>query len=74
MTINDIATVRTGLVTTRKRKSAAGSGTNVYSLLNLKCISPDNHIDTYYLEPYEMSSFLWHGNQAGNMERLPYKK
>jgi len=58
MTINDIATVRTGLVTTRKRKSAAGSGTNVYSLLNLKCISPDNHIDTYYLEPYEVSEKL----------------
>ena len=58
MVINDIAVVRTGLVTTRKKKTSTVSKSISYKLLNLKCISPDGYIETAYLEPYESSDAL----------------
>lgn len=58
MLISDIAVVRTGLVTARKKKTADGSESFEYALLNLKCISPDGYIDTTQLEPYEISQEL----------------
>ena len=53
MIVNDIAVVRTGLVTTRKKKTSAVSKSISYRLLNLKCISPEGYIETAYLESYE---------------------
>ena len=58
MTINDIAVVRTGLVTARKKKDAASLGTYKYQLLNLKCIANEGYIDKNYIEPYELSEEL----------------
>jgi restriction endonuclease S subunit len=58
MTINDIAVVRTGLVTARKKKDAASLGTYKYQLLNLRCIANEGYIDKNYIEPYELSEKL----------------
>ena len=58
MTINDIAVVRTGLVTARKKKDAALLGTYKYQLLNLRCIANEGYIDKNYIEPYELSEEL----------------
>ena len=58
MTINDIAVVRTGLVTARKKKDAAALGTYKYQLLNLRCIANEGYIDKDYIEPYELSEEL----------------
>lgn len=58
MTINDIAVVRTGLVTARKKKDAASLGTYKYQLLNLRCIANEGYIDKNYIEPYELSEEL----------------
>lgn len=58
MTINDIAVVRTGLVTARKKKDVASLRTYKYKLLNLRCISNEGYIDTNYIETYELSEEL----------------
>lgn len=58
MIIGNIASVRTGLVTARKKKNALSNRQYNYRLLNLKCISSDGHIITDYLEPYEVSDEL----------------
>ena len=58
MTINDVAVVRTGLVTARKKKDAASLGTYKYQLLNLRCIANEGYIDKDYIEPYELSEEL----------------
>lgn len=58
MILSDVAAVRTGLVTARKKKAADGSEFFNYTLLNLKCISPDGRIDITQLEPYEISEEL----------------
>ncbi len=58
MTINDIAVVRTGLVTARKKKDAASLGIYKYQLLNLRCIANEGYIDKDYIEPYELSEEL----------------
>ena len=58
MILSDIAVVRTGLVTARKKKTADGSKSYEYTLLNLKCISPDGYIDITQLESYEISEEL----------------
>ena len=58
MIISDVAVVRTGLVTARKKKTADGSKSFEYALLNLKCISPDGYIDSTQLESYEISEEL----------------
>ena len=58
MTINDIAVVRTGLVTARKKKDATSLGTYKYQLLNLRCIANEGYIDKDYIEPYELSEEL----------------
>ena len=50
MIINDIAVVRTGLVTVRKKKEASASRTCEYQLLNLKCISNEGYINKAYIE------------------------
>ena len=58
MTINDIAVVRTGLVTARKKKDAASLGTYKYQLLNLRCIANEGYIEKDYIETYELSEEL----------------
>ncbi len=58
MTISDIAAVRTGLVTARKKKKASSSQVHQYRLLNLKCISNEGNIETAFIEPYEISNAL----------------
>ena len=58
MTINDIAVVRTGLVTARKKKDAASLGTYKYQLLNLRCIANEGYIEKGYIETYELSEEL----------------
>ena len=58
MTINDIATVRTGLVTARKKKDSTSLKTYKYQLLNLRCISGEGYIEKAYIEPYELSEEL----------------
>lgn len=58
MTISEIAAVRTGLVTARKKKEASSSCTYNYRLLNLKCISNEGYINESYIESYELSSEL----------------
>lgn len=58
MTIGEIATVRTGLVAARKKKSLISNQSYQYKLLNLKCISNDGHIEQNELEQYEISEKL----------------
>ena len=58
MIISDIAVIRTGLVTTRKKRDSNGSKAFKYALLNLKCVSPEGNIDITQLESYELSEEL----------------
>ena len=58
MKINDIAVVRTGLVTARKKKNESSLKTYEYRLLNLKCIANEGYIEKTYIEPYELSEEL----------------
>lgn len=58
MTIGEIAAVRTGLVTARKKRDDSSSRVYEYKLLNLKCIANEGYIDTSYVEPYELSEKL----------------
>ena len=58
MTIGDIAVVRTGLVTARKKKDISSLRTYEYRLLNLKCIASEGYIEKAYIEPYELSEEL----------------
>ena len=58
MIIGNIASVRTGLVTARKKKNALSNRRYNYRLVHLKCISSDGYIITDYLEPYEVSDEL----------------
>lgn len=58
MTINDVAVVRTGLVTARKKKNESSLKTYEYQLLNLKCIANEGYIEKTYIEPYELSEEL----------------
>ena len=58
MTIGEIAVIRTGLVTARKKKENSSLRTYKYQLLNLKCIANEGYIDKTYVEPYELSEEL----------------
>ena len=58
MTIGEIAGVRTGLVTARKKKSVSSARTYEYQLLNLKCIADEGYINKVYIETYETSEEL----------------
>ena len=61
MTIGEVAVVRTGLVTARKKKDASSLRTVEYRLLNLKCIANEGYIEKAYIEPYELSEELKEG-------------
>ena len=58
MNIENIAVVRTGLVTARKKKGNIYSETFEYRLLNLRCISDEGLIEKKYLEPFVTSEEL----------------
>jgi len=58
MTIAEIAVVRTGLVTARKKKNVTSLRTYEYRLLNLKCITEEGRIDRSNIELYELSEEL----------------
>ena len=58
MTIGELAVIRTGLVTTRTKRTAGGSDEYQYTMLNLKCISQDGGIDLAQTEPYFLSKSL----------------
>ena len=57
MTINDLAIIRTGIVTARK-KPEAGQAVYAYRLLNLKCIADEGYVLTEAIEPYEAAEEL----------------
>ena len=50
MILNDVATIRTGVVTTRKRAVRKESEACVYNLINLKCATTDGYLDLRYAE------------------------
>ena len=54
MTIGEIAVIRTGLVTVRKKKDTASLQTCEYRLLNLKCIENEGYINEAYIETEEL--------------------
>lgn len=58
MTIGEIAVVRTGLVTARKKKEASSLQTHEYRLLNLKCIANEGYIQRVYIEQQELAEEL----------------
>ena len=58
MTIGEIAVIRTGLVTARKKKNNSSFRTYQYRLLNLKCITNEGYIEKAYIESYELSEEL----------------
>jgi len=58
MTIGEIAVVRTGLVTARKKKDVSSLRIYDYRLLNLKCIANEGYIYESNIEPYELSEEL----------------
>ena len=53
MTIDDIAVVRTGLVTVREKKKISSTPVCEYQVLNLKCIADEGYIKKRYLEVEE---------------------
>ncbi len=52
MTLNDIANIRTGLVTIRKKARESDELTCVYKLINLKCISSYGNLDLENAEEF----------------------
>ena len=56
--LSDVAEIRTGLITTRKKKSGNDGRTFVYRLLNLKCIDAFGFINTETVENFESSEKL----------------
>lgn len=58
MILGEIAIVRTGLVTARKKKEASFLRTYEYRLLNLKCIENEGRIDQANIESFELSDEL----------------
>lgn len=50
MILEDVATIRTGVVTTRKKASENDSITYRYKFLNLKCASSAGYLDLQYIE------------------------
>lgn len=58
MLLEDIATIRTGVVTTRKKASEKEPVMCEYSLINLKCASPSGYLDLQYAETLPVSEPL----------------
>lgn len=58
MQIQEIASVRTGLVTARKKSKENQQTIKKYSLLNLKCIHPAGYLNTDYTDEYSSTEIL----------------
>lgn len=58
MILDDVATIRTGVVTTRKRAINADSAMYTYNLINLKCAAPDGYLDLRYAEKFQTAEPL----------------
>lgn len=58
MKIEDVATIRTGVVTTRKRANNENLVIYTYNLINLKCASLDGQLDLRYVEKLSTSEPL----------------
>lgn len=52
MLLKEIATVRTGIVATRKKASISDEAIHPYKLLNLKCAASTGYLDTQYAEEF----------------------
>ena len=52
-TIGEVATIRTGLVTARKKVEQNAIIRYQYKMLNLKCVASDGYINKEYVEDYE---------------------
>ena len=53
MVLEDIATIRTGVVTTRKKADENETAQHKYQTLNLKCAATAGYLDTQYVETLE---------------------
>ena len=49
----DVATIRTGVVTARKKRNESSISSYQYQMLNLKCITTEGYINKEYVENYE---------------------
>ena len=49
----DVATIRTGVVTARKKRDESSISSYQYQMLNLKCITTEGYINKEYVENYE---------------------
>lgn len=58
MQLGELASVRTGLVTARKKPKENQQPAKTYSLLNLKCITPAGFLSTRYSEEYASAETL----------------
>ena len=50
MLLEDVATIRTGVVTTRKKVGEKAPVIYEYKLLNLKCAAPTGYLDLQHTE------------------------
>ncbi|SHH70476.1 hypothetical protein SAMN05720766_1205 [Fibrobacter sp. UWH9] len=50
--LSNIATIRTGVVTTRKKAAQGTEGARQYNLLNLRCVRDDGRLDLLSVEPF----------------------
>ena len=58
MTIKSVASVRTGIVTGRKKAQVEGDAGIQYRMLNLKCIEPDGRLNLSHVESYNAKEKL----------------
>lgn len=58
MTLGELSTVRTGLVSSRKGRPEPGEPKRIYRLLNLKCVSAEGYLNADSAEFYEASENL----------------
>lgn len=58
MKISDVATVRTGMLSIRKKAILNERYVKKYKMLNLKCINDNGYIDTFYCETFLSKELL----------------
>lgn len=58
MKLEEIATIRTGVVATRKKASDVDPIKHTYKLLNLKCASHNGYLDLQYVEEFQTTQPL----------------
>ena len=58
MKLQDVATIRTGVVTSRKKLTNFENSENKYVLLTLRCVSPLGYLDLQYAEEFYASEEL----------------